>query len=243
MENEISILIVEDEALIAENIKMQLEDFGYTIAKICYNYTSAVEAVRLAAFDLLITDIDLGNGIENKSGIQVAQHLLTTQNKPIVFLTAFSDKDTIKKAAFVKPSAYLVKPVNAASLFATVQIAVENFNNNIIPQTHEQNAPTYFFVKQGSKMYKIMWDDVYHLEAVKNYVKINAKPYSVHILMRGSLQNFLSQIVPVAFRQKFVRINRSEAIDKNIITSIEKDAITTPYGEFKTSVEFNKALL
>lgn len=239
MENNIHILIVEDEALIAQNIKMQLEDFGYSIANICYTYNTAIESIKNNVFDLMITDINLGNGIETKSGIQIAQQLKSIHNKPIIFLTAFSDVDTIKKAAEVKPSAYLVKPINAASLFAAVQIAVENFNTNKVPQVNEQIAPQYFFVKQGAKMFKIMWDDVYHLEAVKNYVKINAKPYNGSILMRGSLQNFLTQIVPPSFKQQIIRINRSEAINKNIITHIEKDAIETTYGEFKTSAEFN----
>lgn len=238
MDNNIHILIVEDEALIAQNIKMQLEDLGYNIANVCYTYNTAIQSINNTTFDVLITDINLGNGIDTKSGIQVAQALRANGDKPIIFLTAFSDVDTIKKAAAVKPSAYLVKPINEASLFAAIQIAVDNFNNNKVPQANEPTTPAYFFVKQGGKMFKIWWDDVYHLEAVKNYVKISAKSHTGSILMRGSLQHFLSQMVPPSHKNQFVRINRSEAIDKKIIKSIDKDSIETIYGEFKISAEF-----
>jgi DNA-binding NarL/FixJ family response regulator len=130
MENEIDILIVEDEALIAQKIKMQLEDFGYNIVAVCYNYGSAEKAINETLFDVLITDINLGDGLEIKSGIQLAKALKQIKDCPVIFLTAFSDKDTIKKAAALSPSAYLVKPVNTANLYATVQLAVENFGTH-----------------------------------------------------------------------------------------------------------------
>jgi two-component system, LytTR family, response regulator LytT len=67
MENEIDILIVEDEALIAENIKLQLQDFGYHVMKVCYNYNTALQAINENSFDVLITDINLGDGIDKKA--------------------------------------------------------------------------------------------------------------------------------------------------------------------------------
>ena len=104
MEQLIKILIVEDEALIAQTIKMQLEDFGYNIVKICYNYIDALEAIAETTYDVLLTDINLGDGIDIKSGIQIAGQVKQINSCPIIFLTAFSDKDTIKKAAILAPS-------------------------------------------------------------------------------------------------------------------------------------------
>jgi CheY-like chemotaxis protein len=238
VENEIDILIVEDEALIAQKIKMQLEDFGYNIAAVCYDYVSAGKAIHETLFDVLITDINLGDGIEIKSGIQIAQRLKQIKDCPVIFLTAFSDKDTIKKATALSPSAYLVKPVNAASLYAAIQLAVENFSKHK-PAGLEEKAdePDYFFIKQGSNMIKLCWKDIYHMEALKNYVKLKTPEYGSGILMRGSLQQVLQNMLPTAFKDNFVKINRSEAIAKNRITKIGKGFIETAYGQFKTSSE------
>lgn len=240
MENEINILIVEDEALIAQNIKMQLEDFGYNISAVCYNYNAAMKAIAETAFDVLITDINLGDGIDKKSGIHIAEQVKGNKNCPIIFLTAFSDKDTIKKAAVLSPSAYLVKPVNAASLFAAIQLAVENFNTKAESVTENTKVLSYFFVKQGSKMIKVFWKNVYHLEAVKNYVKIKTTQHNSGVLVRGSLQQVMKLMMPSDFQNLFVKINRAEVIAKNTITKVDKDSIETTFDVFKISSEFDK---
>jgi two-component system, LytTR family, response regulator LytT len=243
MESEIKILIIEDEALIAQKIKMQLEDFGYSIVDICYDYESAAIAINEISFDVLITDINLGNGIEIKSGIQIAQQLKQTKDCPIIFLTAFSDADTIKKATALSPSAYMVKPVNEANLYATVQLAVNNYLNKITPQLEKEEAPNFFFVKQGTKYVKVFWKDVYHLEALKNYVKITTIEQRNGVLVNGSLQNVLQKMMPLEYRDNFIKINRAEAIIKSIIQKVGEGIVETEFGEFETTKEFAKELL
>ncbi|MBP6022116.1 response regulator [Ferruginibacter sp.] len=237
-ENEISILIVEDEALIAQNIKMQLENFGYSIAGVCYKYNTALKAISETQYDVVITDINLGNGIDEKSGLQIAQQVKLIKNCPIIFLTAFSDKDTVKKATALAPSAYLVKPVNAANLFATVQLAVDNFATKTTAVTDGTETPDYFFVKNGAKLIKVFWKDVYHLEAVKNYVKIKTNEYNSGLLLRGSLQNVLQNRMSAVVRASFIKITRAEVLAKNIIKETGKGTITTNFGVFKTSADF-----
>ncbi len=238
MESEISILIIEDEALIAQNIKMQLENFGYSIAGVYYKYNTALKAINETQYDLVITDINLGNGIDEKSGLQIAQQVKQIKNCPIIFLTAFSDKDTVKKATALAPSAYLVKPVNAANLFATVQLAVDNFATKTIAVAEGTETPDYFFVKNGAKLIKVFWKDVYHLEAVKNYVKVKTTEYNSGLLLRGSLQEVLQNRMSPLVRTNFVKINRAEAVNKNSITEIGKGIVITDYGTFKTNADF-----
>ncbi len=148
-----------------------------------------------------MTDINLGDGIDTKSGLQIAQHLKQKKDCPIIFLTAFSDRDTIKKATALSPSAYLGKPVTAAYLFAAVQIAVDNYLNKQIPQVEKEETPDFFFVKQGTKYVKVFWKDVYHLEAIKNYVKIAITGQSSCALISGSLQNVLHNLLPLAYKK------------------------------------------
>lgn len=238
MESEISILIIEDEALIAQNIKMQLENFGYSIAGVYYKYNTALKAINETQYDVVITDINLGNGIDEKSGLQIAQQVKQIKNCPIIFLTAFSDKDTVKKATALAPSAYLVKPVNAANLFAAVQLAVDNFATKTTAVAEGTETPDYFFVKNGAKLIKVFWKDVYHLEAVKNYVKVKTTEYNSGLLLRGSLQEVLQNRMSPLVRTNFVKINRAEAVNKNSITEIGKGIVITDYGTFKTNADF-----
>jgi two-component system, LytTR family, response regulator LytT len=236
MENNIDILIIEDEALIAETIRMQLEDFGYNICNVCYKYETAMQAIEKANYDLVITDINLGNGIDDKSGLTLMNEMKRIKKCPFIFLTAFSDRDTLKKATSLYPSAYLVKPVNTANLFAAIQLAVENYQNTRSPEydTNEQEpVPDYFFVKSGTKLIKVFWNDVYSMESVKNYVRIKSTNHNSDLLIRASLQQFLKSNMPVNFRKLFVKINRSTAIAKNIILKVNIDTVETQFGVFE----------
>lgn len=241
MDNKIQIVIVEDEALIAQSIKMQLEDFGYQIMDVCYNYNTALKAITEKKFDLLITDINLGNGTDEKSGLQLVAHLQEIKKCPVIFLTAFSDKATIAKATSFKPSSYLIKPCNSNNLYAAVQLAVYNFTNNIVAQNEDKNPSIdYFFVKQGSNLLKIFWKDVYHLEAIKNYVKISTNHIKTGVLLRGSLQSILKTMIPHQFNDSYIQINRAEVIKKDIIIKINNSTVTTAIGDFNLTVNISQ---
>lgn len=240
MENEMKILIVEDEALIAQHIKLLLGEFGYTISDICYKYEKAIAAVDELAFDLLVTDINLGHGIDNKSGIQIAEYTKQKKDCPVIFLTAFSDKETIKKATALLPSAYLVKPVNGANLFAAVQLATDNFTTKNKTIAEKEETPDYFFVKQGGQFIKIFWKDVYHLEYVKNYVKIKSTEHKSAVLIRGSLKQIMENMLPPTYKTVFIKINRAEVIAKKTILKMDRDFVETVYGKYKLGSEFDK---
>ncbi|MCX6316860.1 MAG: response regulator [Bacteroidetes bacterium] len=243
MDNEISILIVEDEGLIAHHIKTLLEGFGYSTAGTCYSYQKAAAAVSELAFDLLITDIDLGHGIDQQSGIQVASQVKQQKDCPVIFLTAYNDKDTIKKAAATLPSAFLVKPVNAANLFAAIQLAVNNFiSKKGLPDDSEE-APDYFFVKQGNTMLKICWKDVVHMESIKNYVKIRSNGQPAPVLIRDSLKQVMQDMVPAQYKNDFLKISRSEMIAKKAILKVDKEFAETAFGKFKLGKEFDRKQL
>lgn len=243
MENEISILVIEDEVLIAETIRMMLEDFGYHISAVCYDYDTALQAIKGAEFDLVLTDINLGEGIDQRSGFGLMAELNKEKGIPFIFLTAFDDRDTIRKAANLHPSAYLTKPVNASNMYASIQIAVENFKNQHAPAPGGNIAcPDFFYVKLGKRVLKIVWGDVYYLEAVKNYVVIKTAEYQAGLVIRSSLSRILEEMMPVAYRSRFVKISRSIAVDSMIIQSYSEQEVQTIFGNFKCSVDSVKSI-
>lgn len=117
----ISILIVEDEAVIRLALEQQLIQMGYAIAG-SYSYgDEALQAIRENAPDLLLLDIQLGDKLD---GISLAEEIARIADVPFIFLSAFSDKSLVKRANEAGCSGYLVKPVEQNSLKATIELAL-----------------------------------------------------------------------------------------------------------------------
>lgn len=243
-ENKIKIWIIEDEALIAQNLEFILQDLGYRVLGQSYDFESAIEAIENETFELLFLDINLGNRDREKNGLALAEHLRRIKDVPFIFLTAYSDKDTILSAAALKPSAYIIKPANAATLFAAVQTAIENHSSNkaaTIPgETLEQ--PEFFFSKIGLKIHKIFWKDVAMLESIKNYVCIKTFSSSSEYLIRGSLVQVIQNMLPKQFSADFLRINRSVYMQRKAILELNVDSINSIFGEIPCSEEAMREL-
>jgi two-component system, cell cycle sensor histidine kinase and response regulator CckA len=114
------ILVVEDEGLIAEDIKRRLERFGYIVPAIAGSAEEALRLARYAPIDLVLMDIHIKGGMD---GIATAQALQEDLGLPVVYLTAHADQDTVNRAKFTEPLGYVLKPVGDASLSSVLQIA------------------------------------------------------------------------------------------------------------------------
>jgi two-component system response regulator LytT len=236
MENKIKILIVEDEALIAQNLKQTLEDFNFEVVAVCYQYDTAIIEIANKEFDLAILDINLGSH-QSKTGLDIATKLKEIKQVPFIFLTAFSDIDTVSKAALLSPSAYLVKPNNGPTIFASIQTAIANFANNTTAKMPGEKSEDedYFFTKVGNRLKKVYWTDIQVVSSIKNYVKLVSENNAAGYLMRSSLQNFLTTILPKRFSHLFIHINRQTAIQKEIIIECHDDIIVTMHGQFEST--------
>jgi PAS domain S-box-containing protein len=115
------ILIVEDEALVAEDLKMALSKIGYDVVG---HAVSADEAVKKAVEhepDLILMDIVLKG---ERSGIDASYDIKAKNDIPILFLTAYTDISLINKAKSTEPYAYLVKPFQERQLLAAIEMAL-----------------------------------------------------------------------------------------------------------------------
>ncbi len=117
------ILIVEDEALVARELKSRLIQMGWEVAGIAYG-EEAIELARETRPDLLLTDIHLKGGA---NGIEVAQKICEEMDIPVVFLTAYSDAETVAKAKSVTPFGYIIKPVENREMQITIDMALYKF--------------------------------------------------------------------------------------------------------------------
>ncbi|MCT7960268.1 ATP-binding protein [Laspinema sp. D1] len=120
MSNE-TILVVEDEGIVALDIQTILEDLGYQVPVAVASGEEAIQSVAEIQPDLVLMDIHLEGSID---GVSAAEQIRDRFNIPVVYLTAYSDEDTLQRAKLTTPFGYLIKPLEARSLKSTIDMAI-----------------------------------------------------------------------------------------------------------------------
>ncbi|MGB2842459.1 MAG: PAS domain S-box protein [Halobacteriota archaeon] len=121
MEKKARILIVEDEAIVAEDLAIAITDIGYEVVGRAGSAKDAVKKVVELKPDLILMDIVL-RGREN--GIDASHEIKEKMDIPIIFLTAFSDIELLDSAKGIEPYAYIVKPFQERQLLASIEMAL-----------------------------------------------------------------------------------------------------------------------
>jgi DNA-binding LytR/AlgR family response regulator len=218
------ILILEDEAIIAESLYQLLLMLNYQPYEPVDNPDDAIALIESASPDLIMLDLNLKH---NRSGIEVAAYLdQQGLNIPFLVLTAHSDAQTIASIKKYRPSAYLVKPFMRESLFAAIELAIpEDMEQDSIGCDHE------IFLKTGTRYEKL---DL--LELV--YVKASGKYTELHFtfgkrLIRMPLSTFIQENSNI----KFLRVHKTYAVNPEFITSFSSDELLVdksriPIGRF-----------
>ncbi|MFN3698953.1 MAG: ANTAR domain-containing response regulator [Dictyoglomus sp.] len=119
----IRVLIAEDEPIVRMDIKELLESQGYEVVGEAADGQTAIEIARKLKPDVIIMDIRM----PNLDGIEAAKILTQEDIAPIIFLTAYSDKELVEKAKEVGVIAYIVKPFKESDLFPAIEIAIARF--------------------------------------------------------------------------------------------------------------------
>jgi PAS domain S-box-containing protein/putative nucleotidyltransferase with HDIG domain len=117
----VKILIVEDEGIIAKSLKVVLEEFGYGISSITASGEEAIEKVKKDKPDLVLMDIMLKGDI---NGIEAAKRIKSDFNIPVIYLTAYTDKQILEQAKIAEPFGYIVKPFEDRELYSTIEMAL-----------------------------------------------------------------------------------------------------------------------
>lgn len=119
--SKIKILIVEDESIVAMDIKHRAEGLGYEVIGVTPSGEEALEMVRKNPPDLILMDIVLKGKID---GIEAAQRIHDNFDIPVLYLTAYSDEETLKRAKITEPFGYIIKPFEDRELHSSVEIAI-----------------------------------------------------------------------------------------------------------------------
>lgn len=124
-----TILVVEDDFIVALDIKTILEANDYNVIADIDNVADAIQAIALHQPQLVLIDMHLRG---NKDGIDLGHVLLHNDDIPYLYITANADNDSIEKAKATRPHGYIVKPFKPADLIATVAIVINNFRYKTI---------------------------------------------------------------------------------------------------------------
>lgn len=117
----ITILVVEDESIVAKDIQNTLIKLGYNVPATASSAVTAFDKLDEVKPDLVFLDIKLKGDTD---GIQIAEKIKTEYGIPVIFLTSYVDKSTLDRAKVTEPYGYLIKPFNESDLQSTVEMAL-----------------------------------------------------------------------------------------------------------------------
>ncbi|MBX2912311.1 MAG: response regulator [Cyclobacteriaceae bacterium] len=226
--NKVKILVVEDEFIVAEDIRRNLVKLGYEVTGISKTGEEAIAAVKLGTPDLALLDIRLGDGID---GVNVAEIIRKIVDIPLIFVTAHSDHATFERAKRTQPHAYIIKPFNFQNLHMSIELALHNYSNKIFGDPDEQvpafdNArPLHYlinnsiFVKAGKVFEKVKLTDINYIKAHGSYSVLYANDRKFTLAL--NLHTVLEKID----RPEFLRTHRSYVVNLNNIERIEDNGV------------------
>ena len=217
----LKILIVEDESIVAKDIQKCLIQQGYLVSAIVNSGEKAIEEIEQARPDIILMDIMLKGDL---NGIDTANIIRDRFDIPVIFLSAYADESTVSKAKIAEPYGYIIKPFKERELQTTIEMAVFKHDKDYeikrerdLYQSIVENKDSRdcIFVRADFRLNRIKFDDIYYVEALKDYVIINTSHnmYTTHTTMKEMIR-----ILPP---RDFVRIHRSYIIRLDKIFSIK----------------------
>ena len=121
MKESAEILIVEDEWIVAEDIKRSLQHHGYTVSNIIPSGEEALEMVEEKRPDLILMDIMLKGDMD---GIEAASQIHSRFDIPVVYLTAYADEKVLHRAKYTEPFGFILKPFEERELNSSIEITL-----------------------------------------------------------------------------------------------------------------------
>ncbi|WP_321506552.1 response regulator [uncultured Methanoregula sp.] len=121
MEKPVAVFIVEDEAIVANDIKETLKSLGYTVPGIAKSGELALEKIPAILPDLILMDIHLAGKMD---GIEAAGKINVLYDIPVIYLTAYADKSLLERAKITEPYGYVIKPYDERELHSVIEMAI-----------------------------------------------------------------------------------------------------------------------
>lgn len=122
--NKTKILVVEDESIVARDIRNMLLGLGYEVTGVVSGAKVAIKKAAETHPDLVLMDVMLQGEV---TGVEAADHIYTRFSIPVVYLTAYADSSTVQRAKKTEPFGYIIKPFEERELQTTIEIALYKY--------------------------------------------------------------------------------------------------------------------
>jgi two-component system, LytTR family, response regulator LytT len=215
----IKTLIVEDELIIAEDMKGMLEEMNHQVIGIASDCHEADEILAFEIPDIALIDIHLRGGDD---GILLARSIREKHDIPIIFITSYSDTTTVDKAKQVNPDGYIVKPFEKADLYTSIEIAIFNYagkKKSLPVNESEENRNVVIkdsiFIRKDYMLIKIRFEDLFWIRSEMNYLELFCR--DAKHLIRSTLKDFVDKLPSGTFLQ----VHKSYCINTLQITAID----------------------
>ena len=129
------VMVVEDERIVALNLKQRLTKLGYDISTFATSGRQALAEIERQPPDVVLMDINIDGDID---GIETASRIPETHQIPVIYLTAYSEEATLERARATKPYGFLLKPFSERELHATIQMVLERRRADVLVRENEQ---------------------------------------------------------------------------------------------------------
>ena len=217
-----NVLVVEDESIVSKDIQHSLKKLGYNVVGSAATGEKAIDLALDIKPDVVLMDIMLKGDL---TGIDAASKIKEELNIPVVYLTAYADEATLSKAKVSEPYGYIIKPFKEIDIHTSIEMAIykhakekevlkeRDFLYSIV---ESKDSKGFIFVKSNSRLIKLKTSDIYYIEALKDYVVINAlnSRYTIHSTMKD-----IEKKLP---REEFLRVHRSFIVALDKIAAIEQ---------------------
>lgn len=205
----LKILVVEDEFITQKTICNHLIEIGYEVIGTAMNAENALKIIKTENVDFAILDINIKG---DKNGIWLANEITQNYNIPHLFLTAYSDSETIKEALKTEPFGYLVKPFQKHDLFTAIEIAILNFAKN-----KPQKTKT-LLLKHNEVFIKIELEGILFIESDKNYLIINHEKETYRY--RSTISDFEKELP-----NYFIKTHKGFIVNSKKVTGFSSNLI------------------
>lgn len=236
-----TILIVEDEMIIAANISLQLTHLGYEVTGIIPRAEEVLPHIWQLVPDIILMDINLKGNLD---GIEMV-HLIQKEFKiPIIYLTANSDEANFNRAKATNPYAFVSKPFKILDLHRAIELTLIRIQEE---QNSEKNGDLVsqepfilsdcIFIRSHDKMVKVCINNILYIEAERNYCKIHCKDKE-HLLVMT-----LKDIEEKLTSNTLLRIHRSFIVNLSHIDEIATSHVVIAKKAIPLSADLKKKLL
>lgn len=131
--SKLKILVIEDNSITAKALEYDLKNAGYKVL-LAFSSHAALEHILHSSFDLLITDINLGDAQMN--GIDLVKTLNKIKNIPVIYLTSHGDDETLEDVAETNHSYYVSKPYDSQRLLKIIKLTINRYKINDIEKMY-----------------------------------------------------------------------------------------------------------